>query len=73
MSTENQIQEALANVIDPNTGQSLVAARAVKNLRVEGGDVSLDVQLGYPAQSQHAELRRNVIAVLRAVPGVANV
>ena len=73
MPTESQIQEALANVIDPNTGQGLVAAKAVKNLRVEGGDVSLDVQLGYPAQSQHAELRRKVIAALRAVPGVANV
>ena len=34
MPTESQIQEALANVIDPNTGQGLVAAKAVKNLRV---------------------------------------
>ena len=73
MPTESQIQQALATVNDPNTGQSLVAAKAVKNLRVEGGDVSLDVQLGYPAQSQHAELRRSVIAAVREVPGVANV
>ncbi|MDE1953755.1 MAG: iron-sulfur cluster carrier protein ApbC [Betaproteobacteria bacterium] len=73
MPTEQQILDALASIPDPNTAQSLVAAKAIKNLRVEGGEVSLDVQLGYPAQSQHAELRRQVIAAVRSVAGVANV
>lgn len=73
MPTQDQIQDALATVTDPNTGQSLTAAKAIRNLRLDGGNVSLDVQLGYPAQSQHAELRRAVIAAVRGVPGVENV
>jgi Mrp family chromosome partitioning ATPase len=35
--------------------------------------VSLDVELGYPAKSQFDLIRKNVIAALRALPGVGNV
>jgi ATP-binding protein involved in chromosome partitioning len=71
--TEQSLLEALKAFIDPNTGHDLVSARAVKNLHVEGGDVSFDVELGYPAKSQLGALRKGLIAAARAVPGVDNV
>ena len=72
-ATEPALLEALKAVLDPNTGKDFVASRAIKNLRVEDGDVSLQLELGYPAKSQHAALRKALIAAARSVPGVANV
>jgi len=67
------IQEALKTVVDPNTGKDFVSAKQLKNLRAEGGDVSFDVELGYPAKSQMPALRKALIAAARGVPGVQNV
>ncbi|MEB0140999.1 MULTISPECIES: iron-sulfur cluster carrier protein ApbC [unclassified Undibacterium] len=67
------IKTALATVIDPNTAQDLVSSKSAKNIRLDGSDVSLDVELGYPARSQFDLIRKSVIAALRAVPGVGNV
>jgi len=63
----------LKGVVDPNTGQDYVSARQLKNLKVEGSDVAFDVELGYPARSQVAGLRKSLIAAARSVPGVENV
>jgi ATP-binding protein involved in chromosome partitioning len=70
---ESVVLEALKGVVDPNTGKDFVSGKQVKNLRVEGGDVSFEVELGYPAASQLASLRSALIAATRAVPGVSNV
>ena len=50
--TEQAVSDALKTVVDPNTGTDFVATRQLKNLRVDGGDVSFDVELGYPAKSR---------------------
>jgi ATP-binding protein involved in chromosome partitioning len=71
--TESALLDALKSVVDPNTGKDLVSTRQLKNLRLEGGDVSFDVELGYPAQSQVAALRQALTAAARAVPGLGNV
>ena len=71
--TESAVLDALKSVIDPNTGKDLVSTKLLKNLRIDGGDVSLDVELGYPAQSQLTALRGALIAAARTVPGVGNV
>ncbi|HWL72812.1 MAG TPA: P-loop NTPase, partial [Burkholderiaceae bacterium] len=67
-----QAQAALQKVVDPNTGKDLMASRSARNVRVEGNDVSVDVELGYPAASQIEPLRRLVIDALKAA-GAANV
>ena len=70
---KDSILQALQAVIDPNTGKDFVSTKAVKNLAVTDGDVAFDVELGYPAKSQLAGLRKTLIAAVKAVPGVANV
>ena len=71
--TVDAVQAALRGLIDPNTKMDYVSAKNVKNLRVEDGDISLDIVLGYPAKSQFDIVRKAVINVLRGLPGVKNV
>ena len=71
--TVEAVQTALKALVDPNTKMDFVSAKSVKNLRVEGGDISLDIVLGYPAKSQFDAIRKSVIAVLRELPEVKNV
>lgn len=73
MVASESILQALQSVIDPNTGKDLVTTRAIRNLEVNGADVTFDVQLGYPAKSQMPTLRRALIAAARGVAGVDNV
>jgi ATP-binding protein involved in chromosome partitioning len=73
MSTPEQLQKALESVIDPNTGKDFVSTKALKNLVVTGGNVSFDVELGYPAKSQIPALREALISAAMQVPGVTQV
>ena len=50
MITQEQLFQALTAVIDPNTGKDFVSTKSVKNLQINGADVSFDVELGYPAK-----------------------
>jgi ATP-binding protein involved in chromosome partitioning len=71
--TETALLDALKSVIDPNTGKDFVSTRQVRNVRIEGGDIAFDVELGYPAKSQIPTLRKALIAAVRTLPDVANV
>ena len=71
--TVEAVQTALKGLIDPNTQIDFVTSKSVKNIRVDGGEVSLDIVLGYPAKSQFDAIRKSVIAVLRELPEVKNV
>ena len=68
--TVEAVQGALKSVVDPNTNIDFVSAKNIKNLKVEDGDISLDIVLGYPAKSQFDSIRRATINSLRNVPGV---
>lgn len=61
----------LATCLDPHSGHSFVHDKAIKNIKVTGNAVSLDLVLGYPAQSQHAALKAQVEAHLLTLEGVS--
>ena len=71
--TQEIVQNALREIIDPNTGRDLVTTKSVKNLKVEGADMSLEVVLGYPAKTQIEPMRKIVTEKLRALPGAGQV
>lgn len=71
--TVEEIKAALLQVIDPNTGRDLIRGKEARNIRVEGGRVLLDVELGYPAASQVAPMRQRVEDALGKLPGVTGV
>ena len=70
---DTTLLDALKTVIDPNTGKDFVSSKQLKNLRIDGGDVAFDVELGYPAKSQIPALRKALVAAARTLPGVENV
>jgi ATP-binding protein involved in chromosome partitioning len=70
---EQALTAALQGVTDPNTGRDFVTTKQLRNLKVDNADVSFDVELGYPAKSQIAALRKALVAAARSVPGVGNV
>ena len=73
MPTTDQLLQALAAVIDPNTGKGFVASKAIKNLKIDGTAVTFELELAYPAKSQHAEFEQALTAVASAIEGVGSV
>jgi ATP-binding protein involved in chromosome partitioning len=68
-----QVQTALKEITDPNTQKDFIATKSARNIKVSGADVSLDVELGYPARTQIELIRKMVQAKLGTIPGVGQV
>ena len=71
--SETDITNALSELIDPVTDENYVAGKSVKNLKIEGDRIYLEVVLGYPARSIVEQIRRQVVARLKQLPGVDSV
>jgi ATP-binding protein involved in chromosome partitioning len=71
--SELLIQSTLKLCIDPNTGKDFISTKSIKNVQINGSDVSLDVVLGYPAQTQLDVLRQQVVDALRGIDGIGNI
>jgi len=69
-ATEKDVTDALSELIDPVTSRNFVEQKSVKNVKVEGGRVSLDVVLGYPARGVIESVRKSVTDRLAKLPGV---
>jgi ATP-binding protein involved in chromosome partitioning len=68
--TAEQVNDILSRLADPNTGADYVSSRSVRNVQIDGADVALTIELGYPAQGQADAIRDGVTAALRSLPGV---
>ena len=71
--SELQIQTALKEIIDPNTEKDFIATKSARNIKFAGSDVSLDIELGYPAKTQFELIRDMVQAKLASIPGMGKV
>ena len=71
--TEQQVLDALKELVDPNTRKDYVSSKSARNVKVDGEKVSLDILLGYPAKSQIEPIRKEVAARLKSLPGVGAV
>ncbi len=71
--TENDVKTALSGVIDPNTQKDFVTTKSVKNIKIDGGQVTFELELGYPAASQVENLRGMAAAAVLEIPGVEGV
>lgn len=54
--TEAAVRAELAKIIDPNTRNDLINANAVRAVGVDGLNIAIELQLNYPAKSDHAGL-----------------
>jgi len=75
MSTlsQTQVETALKQYTDPYLQTDLVTAGAVKSIAVEGGQVTVDVVLGFPAKGYAPRLQSELQARLLQLPGVSQV
>ena len=69
--TDKDVLAALSELIDPVTGRSFVDSKSVKNVKIDGERVALDVVLGYPARGVIEAVRRQVSERLAKLPGIA--
>jgi ATP-binding protein involved in chromosome partitioning len=67
-----RVRRLLSGVADPHTGTDLVASGAVRGVGVSGDDVSVDIQLGYPALGAEAAIAATVKRALEADPAIAH-
>ncbi|HEX5629857.1 MAG TPA: iron-sulfur cluster carrier protein ApbC [Usitatibacteraceae bacterium] len=71
--TDKDVLAALSELVDPVTGRNYVEGRSAKNVKVDGGRVTLDVVLGYPARGVIERVRSQVVDRLKQLPGVSAV
>ena len=71
--SEDTLRAVLRSVIDPNTEKDLLSSKALKKLRIDQGEVSLDIELGYPARTQIESIRTAVEQALKSQDGVRRV
>ena len=70
---EQDIQNALKTLIDPNTGKDFITSKSAKNIQISDDKISLDIVLGYPAKSVMANVQALVLAHLKTLDGVNEV
>jgi len=71
--TEQDIYKALSRVKDPELNRDLVSLNMVREVRVDGGNVSLKVFLTTPACPLRDRIEADVKEAVMAVPGVESV
>jgi ATP-binding protein involved in chromosome partitioning len=71
-SLETRVRDILASIVDPHTGKDLVASGVLRGVGVSGSDVSVDLQLPYPALGAQAALADAVKRALEADSAIAH-
>lgn len=62
--TQQAVEEKLKTYIDPYLESDLVSSKSITDIKVDGGKVTVDVQLGFPADGYKAELTSKLQEVL---------
>lgn len=67
---KEQLEAAIQGYVEPHLQKDLVAAKAIKNIAIEGGKVKVDIELGFPAKGIEQNIKDEVSARLSKVAGV---
>ena len=70
---KTDVEKLLRTFIDPNHGIDLVSAKSVKGITIDGANVSVKLELGYPAKSTIEELKSSVEQLLKTLDGIGSV
>tara|TARA_Y100000590_G_scaffold382151_1_gene451863 strand:+ start:2282 stop:3370 length:1089 start_codon:yes stop_codon:yes gene_type:complete len=70
---EQQVQSALKEIIDPNTGKDYVTSGEVGETRINSNDVSIDIILSYPAKHLAKSIRNQIIEKLRTISNIRKI
>lgn len=72
-ATEAQILDRLRTIEDPDLRRDIVSLGFVKNVKIEGGKVSFDIDLTTPACPVRDQMEAAARAAVGAIPGVQSV
>ncbi len=70
---QSQIEEALKTYIDPYLEADLVSTKTVKDIKVDGDNVTIDILYGFPIKGYIKELTEKLTEKVKAVDGVGDV
>jgi ATP-binding protein involved in chromosome partitioning len=71
--TQERVRELLGTIIDPHSGQDLVAAGAIKGIGLDADKVAVELVLGYPAKTYLDTIALQVRSTLQAEPSIKQV
>ncbi|MEI6412948.1 MAG: iron-sulfur cluster carrier protein ApbC [Pseudomonadota bacterium] len=71
--TKQQVEEAIKGYVEPHLGRDLMAAKAVKDILIDGGQVTVKVTLGFPAKGIQALIGETLTALIQPLDGVTGV
>lgn len=68
--TKTAVEDLLKSIIDPNVETDLVSAKSVKDISISGEDISISIELGYPAKSYIETLQAQIKSTLQSLTAV---
>ncbi|KAF3981840.1 MAG: iron-sulfur cluster carrier protein ApbC [Methylococcales symbiont of Hymedesmia sp. n. MRB-2018] len=71
--TKSDVENKLKTIIDPNVETDLISAKSIRKIIIEGADIKLHVELGYPAKSYLSELQKVIEGQLQALTDVGKI
>jgi ATP-binding protein involved in chromosome partitioning len=71
--TREQVEDVLSKVQDPHLQQDLVTAKMVRDIRIDGGQVQLQLEMGYPANGYHENMTDIIKSELGSVAGITDI
>jgi len=70
---QSSVLAALKVVRDPDLQRDIVSLGFIKDLKIDGGQVSFTIELTTPACPVKDQMRDQAVAAVRAVPGISDV
>ncbi|MDH5377986.1 MAG: iron-sulfur cluster assembly protein, partial [Gammaproteobacteria bacterium] len=67
------VETALKNYIDPYLEKDLVSTKAIKSIAIEGGHITVSIQLGYPCAGMREEMAANIKKTLSSLKGAGEI
>ncbi len=71
--TQAAVEDLLKTIIDPTVETDLVSAKSVKKILIEDSNLTVTLELGYPAKSYIPTLQAIVTEKLQTLEGLANI
>lgn len=71
--TEDLIKSVLSNIIDPDLGKDVVTLGFVRNIKISGSNISLEINLTTPACPVKDKMKAQAEELLAKLPGVADI
>jgi len=71
--TQQAVEDKIKSYIDPYLEKDLVGAKAIKDIKIDGGKVTVTIVLGFPADGYKPQLTAKLKEIIGSLDGVTDV